>query len=95
MDSPKFGIRYDGAPGRAGTNGTMFNNVVWRTLGMMVKGDDHQVIGNLALPNIAKNKLEPSLLVRRHFNAAVMNKYTLVEDNAAWLADGGPYQGGR
>ena len=30
----------------------MSENVVWNTKGLLVKGEDHTVIGNLALDNI-------------------------------------------
>ena len=94
MDSPKRGIRYDSSPGHTGHNGTMLNNVVWNTAGFMVKGDSHHIIGNLGLPNL-ENKLEGSILVRHDFANVVLNQHTMIKDNAFWLADGGPRQGGR
>ena len=49
-DSPKYGIRFDGAPPRIGHHGTMMNNVAFRNGAgnLQVKGDHHTVKYNLA-----------------------------------------------
>ena len=53
-DTLKYGLRFDrgtelNAPW--GYNGTMRYNVVWGTMGMMIKGDDHSIHNNLAFDN--------------------------------------------
>lgn len=46
--SPKYGIRFDGQPPKVGVKGTIMRNVVWKTNGIMVKGNFHKVENNLA-----------------------------------------------
>ena len=90
-DSPKYGIRFDHSPSKFGSRGTMTNNVVWNTKGIMVKGDRHNIVGNVALDNTSGYQSAGSLLVihilRRE--PPVHNKNTVVENNAASQADGG------
>jgi len=96
LDSPKRAIRFDSSPGRSGTNATVRDNVVQRTWGIMVKGDDHKVYGNLGLKNFPGKENDASLLVMHkvyYDKTNDMNTKTIVEDNAAYLADGGPYGG--
>ena len=53
-DTQKWGLRFDreNAPGAPwGYNGTMRYNVVWKTLGIRLKGDDHHFYNNLAFDN--------------------------------------------
>ena len=46
----KYGLRFDGAyPG--GYNGTVRCNVLWKTRGLMIKGDDHHIENNLSFNN--------------------------------------------
>ena len=92
FDSPKLGIRFDGVKGKvSGTNGTIRNNVAWKTGGMMVKGDNHTVEGNLALINNDLRWNETALKVVHILrdDDIVHNENTIVERNAAVLADGG------
>ena len=51
LDSPKLSIRLDDAEHGSvtGTNATVVNNVAWNTGGFEIKGDYHNVTGNLAL----------------------------------------------
>ena len=111
-DTPKFGIRTDAATVSAdmnlGEKTDIQNNVVFNTnRGFMLKGDNHTIKGNLALQNRNGNN-ECSLCIIRYmhnFNlkelSPLMNNRSDVENNAAWLADGGkrpgwkPYNGGR
>ena len=72
----------------------MLNNLVWRTSGFMVKGDYHNIIGNLGLPNYEGN-MGGSIMVRHDFANVLLNQHTKVDDNAFWLAEGGPNRGGR
>ena len=53
-DSPKYGLRFDGAPPNSGKHGTMRRNVVRKTNGMMVKGDYHTVDHNLIFHKFTK-----------------------------------------
>ena len=52
--SPKYGLRFDGAPLKIGVLGTMKRNVIRRTNGMMVKGDNHTVNHNLVFHKYTK-----------------------------------------
>jgi len=60
----------------------------------MVKGDYNNVTGNLGLPNFHECKDMPTIQVihqlREHIE--IQNEHTYVENNAAWLADGGQDQ---
>ena len=111
-DTPKMGIRTDAATVSAnmklGQKTNILNNVAFNTgRGFMIKGDNHTIKGNLALQNRNGNE-ECSLCIIRYmhnFNlkelSPLMNNRSLVENNAAWLANGGkrpgwkPYNGGR
>ena len=47
--SPKFGLRFDaGKHPYFGYNGTLKANVIWKCGGIMVKGEFHTVVNNLA-----------------------------------------------
>ena len=91
FDSPKAGIRFDDSPKHKGSHGTMHKNVIWKAAGFMVKGDFHNITGNLALINNDEKALDGGLLIIHSLRKepAVMNENTIVEDNAAWLGDGG------
>ena len=90
-DSPKYGIRFDHSPGNLGDNGTMSKNVVWNTKGIMVKGDEHTVDGNLALDNVEGYEDAASLLVIHILRqeADIHNADSEVTNNLATNADGG------
>ena len=80
----------------------MESNIVWKTSGIMVKGDHHNITGNLALTNNAATLADlngdksfqalPSLqvvhMLRGDF-AFIHNADSIVERNAAVRADGG------
>ena len=87
-DSPKFGIRFDSSPGHLGFNGYQGYNVVWNAGGIMVKGDNHTILNNLA---IKENVGDCSLCViyRIRNLPEIMNNNTIVKNNAATRADGG------
>ena len=93
-DSPKYAIRFDHStndPDNLGHSGEMSNNVVWNTMGMMVKGNNHTVESNLALDNTEKFEHAGSLLVIHILRTenVVQNQITAVKNNAATRADGG------
>ena len=73
----------------------MSENVVWNTKGLLVKGEDHTVIGNLALDNIedgdhAEGNVGSLLVIQQvRYQNFTMNENTFVENNAASQADGG------
>ena len=69
----------------------MSKNVVWNTKGIMVKGDDHTVDGNLALDNVVGYEDAASLLVIHILRQEtdIHNANTLVTNNLATKADGG------
>jgi len=93
-DSPKYAIRFDHStndPDNLGHSGEMSNNVVWNTMGMMVKGNNHTIESNLALDNTEKFEHAGSLLVIHILRTenVVQNQITAVKNNAATRADGG------
>ena len=72
----------------------MANNVVWGCNGLQVKGDNHNVTGNLALDGFKypdDDETIPSLKVVHILREAttVTNANTIVVNNAATRADGG------
>ena len=92
-DSPKYGIRFDGQPPRVGTKGTIKENVVWKCGGIMVKGDFHQVLSNLAFEKrndkSGDNQGKGSALSVLKFvrsNKKEINRNTVVLRNAADVA---------
>jgi len=91
FDSPKSGLRFDGGhPPKNGYNGTMAYNVLWKVGGYVVKGEHHNITGNLALPNRDETDgVLKVIYILRKDDTYIMNNDTIVEDNAAWLADGG------
>lgn len=96
-DSPKYAIRFDHStsdPNNLGHSGEMSRNVVWNTMGMMVKGNNHTVESNLALDNTEGFEHAGSLLVIHILRTedVVQNEYTDVKNNAATIADGGVNQ---
>ena len=85
-----MGIRFDGSKTiQGGINGTISNNVVWNTEGIVVKGDFHNVRRNLALVNAEDDLPGLQVIYALREDPEVMNEHTMVENNAAWLADGG------
>lgn len=94
--SPKYGIRFDGQPPRVGMRGAIYRNVVWQSNGIMVKGDIHRVIENLAFDKRNDKKGDKqgdgcSLCVLKYVrsNPVEINKETVVLRNAADIANGG------
>ena len=91
FDSPVAGVRIDGGADRVGYNCTIKDNVAWNTGGYMLKGDYHNITGNLALINSDDNKDEGGLrivYILRHSDFFITNNNSIVEDNLAYLADG-------
>ncbi|KAL9968134.1 hypothetical protein ACROYT_G026467 [Oculina patagonica] len=96
-DSPKYGLRFDGGPPKIGKNGTMKMNVIRKTNGMMVKGDFHTVDHNLVFHKFTKagdhdgQGSKCNLCVLRYVrqNPIAINHNTVVEYNAADIANGG------
>ena len=93
-DSPKYAIRFDHStsdPSNLGHSGEMSRNVIWNTMGMMVKGNNHTVESNLALDNTEGFEHAGSLLVIHILRTenVVQNGHTDVKNNAATIADGG------
>ena len=97
--SPKFAIRYDGGPpAKLGHRGTMKENVVWQTGGLMVKGDNHTVENNLVFEQYGEKPgyqtWRCSLCVLRYLreNPTPFNHYSVVLRNAADRANGGRHK---
>ncbi|KAJ7389485.1 hypothetical protein OS493_031457 [Desmophyllum pertusum] len=94
--SPKYGLRFDGQPPRVGRNGTMKENVVWKCGGIMVKGEFHSVLNNLAFDKRNDKSGDQqgsgcSLCVLKFVrsNPVEINKQSVVLRNAADVANGG------
>jgi len=96
FDSPKYGLRFDGAPKcdpkciPLGRYGTFSKNVAWDCGGIQVKGDNHNVTENLALeysPDIERTVLKVVYILREY--TTITNNETRVENNAAAVSDGG------
>ena len=66
FDSPKAGVRFDDSPGKKGSHGTMHKNVVWKAAGYMVKGDYHNITGNLGMVQIQLLIFEFSGMIVSH-----------------------------
>ena len=98
--SPKYGLRFDGQPPKTGSNGILRSNVVWKCGGMMVKGDNHTVLHNLAFEKQNEKKGDHqgkkcALCVLRYVreNPVPVNNYSVVMYNAADIANGGVHGG--
>ena len=81
-DTPKYGLRFDRAmQGNApwGYNGTVRYNVIWKTNGFMVKGDDHHVENNLSFDN--EHPFDLSLLGYPGNGAKGENEHTVTTGN--------------
>jgi len=83
-DIPVSAVRIDGGSTHFGFNTTIANNVAWKTGSYMIKGDYHNVTGNLALGNTSLKVVH----IRKSGFDAPMNNHTIVEDNLAMKADG-------
>ncbi len=94
--SPKYGLRFDaGKPPAVGHNGNMKENVAWKCNGIMVKGESHTVLNNLAFDKRNDKSGDAradgcTLCVRKRFvkEAIDMNKESVVMRNAADVANG-------
>ena len=94
--SPKYALRFDGEPPKVGKYGTMSQNVAMNTNGLMVKGDYHQVLNNLALDKYNDEGGDRQgngcvLCVLRYVrtNPVPINNNTIVLRNGAQTANGG------
>ena len=98
--SPKLGLRFDGQPPKVGHHGTIRANVVWNCSGIMVKGDDHTVLNNLAFDKRKSRggdhqDKDCTLCVLRYVrkNPVPINNNTVVEFNGADVGNGGKHGG--
>ena len=91
LDSPKLSIRLDDQEHGSvtGTYATVINNVASNTGGFEIKGDFHNITGNLALKNYEQVTTSFAVFYEYFTHTEVQNANTNVERNAAWLADGG------
>ena len=88
--SPVSGFRIDGggdSDSNIGYNCTIADNVDWKTGGYMIKGDYHNITGNLGLGPQNEGDLRVLHILRD--GDFIMNGNSRVENNAAWLANGG------
>lgn len=88
--TPKYGIRFDGQPPRVGVMGTVSRNVVWKSNGIMIKGDKHKVFNNLAFDKRNDKSGDHQgkgcslcVLEKVRSNPVKINKNTVVMRNAA------------
>ena len=96
--SPKYGLRFDGQPPRIGRGGTMMKNVVFKCNGLMVKGDYHKVYNNLVFDKKNDKSGDKQgagcalcVLAYVRQNPVPINNNTVVEYNAADVANGGKH----
>ena len=61
MDSPKYGIRFDGERPKIGEHGYVIGNVVAKTNGMNLKGDYHTAMNNFVVESNRTNSKEVRL----------------------------------
>merc|ERR1712176_252115 len=93
MDSPKYGIRFDGERPKIGEHGNVMRNVVMMTNGVNLKGDYHKAINNFVVESDRTNSKEGKCslcmwkTVRR--NLGVINQHSTVINNIADVANGG------
>ncbi|CAL4158370.1 unnamed protein product, partial [Meganyctiphanes norvegica] len=92
-DTPKMAIRFDtpsdtGGGANMGHNGYQGYNVVWNTDGMMVKGDNHTVVNNIALDR-DDGGCTLCVIYRLRHDPVIENNYTIVYNNGATEANGG------
>jgi len=100
LESPKRGIRFDGDKWgkRSGDHGTLQNNVIWNVAAYMIKGDYHNITGNLALKHDKRFKgdryvfnwgFHEGMQIMNIYGNKTNNNHTLIQDNASWHASGG------
>ena len=102
-DSPKSAIRFDSNGRTIGYNGNVLFNVAWNTGSILIKGDNHTVLNNLALdrkPDGSETDINsPTLVViyKLRLYPLINNNNTIVLNNGASRADGGKdkHTGGR
>ena len=90
FNSPVSGVRVDGGSDKFGYNCTVADNVGWKIGRYMMKGDYHNVTGNLALEMYDPNAFQGLKVVhiRRKALDIKMNQNSIVRNNAAMFADG-------
>ena len=84
---PVSGVRIDGGSGHFGYNTTIADNVGWKLGGYMIKGDYHNITGNLALEMNGDGGLKVVHIRKKGFDDP-MNEHSIVENNLAWLGNG-------
>ena len=60
MDSPKYGIRFDGERPNIGEHGKVIGNVVVKTNGVNLKGDYHTAMNNFVVESDRTNSKDVS-----------------------------------
>lgn len=100
-NQPKYGLRFDGEPPKIGIKGTMVKNVVGKCNGMMIKGDYHRALYNLAFDKENANDDDKqgagcALCVLKYVrtNPVSINNHSEVLGNIADVANGGKIIGG-
>ena len=89
-DSPKSAVRFDGGGLNLGFNGYQGFNVAWNTGSLLVKGDNHTVMNNLALDRHTDDgKCSLCVIYRLRHDPVIQNNHTSVLNNGATQADGG------
>ena len=91
---PVSGVRIDGGSGHFGYNTTIADSVAWKVGGYMIKGDYHNVTGNLALEMASDDEEDEGygglkvVHIRKDGYDHPMNEHSIVEDNLAWIGRG-------
>ncbi|CAL4079456.1 unnamed protein product [Meganyctiphanes norvegica] len=93
-DTPKKGIRFDTpipVGTTFGTDGYSGYNVVWDTLEMEIKGDNHTIENNLVIDKNSEDRCSLCVVYRFYEDPTIMNNQSTVINNGASQADGGQH----
>ncbi|CAL4064794.1 unnamed protein product, partial [Meganyctiphanes norvegica] len=92
-DSTKSAIRFDGGGQKLGVGGYVGDNVAWKCGGIVIKGDNHTIVNNLAMDKDREDKCSLCVIYRLRSDPVIENNNTIVINNGASKADGGTHSG--
>ncbi|CAL4068060.1 unnamed protein product [Meganyctiphanes norvegica] len=92
-DTPKSAVRFDGGGQHMGFNGEVGHNVAWKSGGIVIKGDNHTIVNNLAMDKDREERCSLCVIYKLRHDAVIENNNTIVLNNGASLANGGIHVG--